>query len=225
MNSHDSLKRRDFLAASGAFTVAAWAGGFSLSEARAADAPKGGIAQVLHEMEARGEKFLTVMPGEGRFLKMLVGATRAKNILEIGTAEGYGTLWLAAGAAETAGRITTMEIVPERVAKAKANLAKAGAANRISFHEGDAHEIAPKLDGPFDFVFLDADKDGQVDYFNKLFPKKLAPGAVIAAHNAITRADKMKDYLELMEKHPEFDAVIVSVVKEDGLSLVYRHRA
>lgn len=226
MHSANTLKRRNFIAASGTFTFATLAGAFRPAASRAAE-PRNPAAldQVLGAMEAKGEKFLTVAPKEGRFLKMLVAATGAKRILEIGTAEGYGTLWLARGAMETGGHLTTIEIVAERVQKAKANIEKAGVADLVSFHDGDAHEVVPKLAGPFDFVFFDADKDGQIDYFNKLHPAKIAPGTLIMAHNAITRADKMQPYLEMIAKRRDFDAVTVSVGNDDAFSMACRHRA
>jgi caffeoyl-CoA O-methyltransferase len=225
MNSRQHFKRRDFLAASGTVAIAAIAGELSSSMTFAAERRSyQPIENVLKEVEAEGEKFLTVAPKEGRFLKMLVGAAQAKRVLEIGTAEGYGTLWLGLGIAETGGHITTIEIVAERVQKARARINKAELAKGVTFHEGNAHGIVPKLDGPFDLIFMDADKDGQVDYFNKLYPAKLAPGGIIAAHNAIKRADKMQPYLDMIAKHDDFDAVIASVTMDDGFSVAYRRR-
>jgi predicted O-methyltransferase YrrM len=81
-----------------------------------------------------------------------------------------------------------------------------------------------KLDGPFDFVFLDADKEGQLDYFNKLYPKKLVAGGILMVHNAIQQADSMRSYLDMILKHRDFDTVILSVTMDDGFCLSYRHR-
>jgi caffeoyl-CoA O-methyltransferase len=85
--------------------------------------------------------------------------------------------------------------------------------------------VVPTLDGPFDFVFLDADKEGQADYFNKLFPKKLTHGALLVSHNAIRHRENMKEYLDLVENHSELDTVILSLTMEDGFAVSYRHRS
>jgi predicted O-methyltransferase YrrM len=71
---------------------------------------------------------------------------------------------------------------------------------------------------------MDADKEGQMDYFNKLYPKKLVPGGVLIVHNAIRQANLMKDYLNMIRKHPDFDTVFLSVTMDDGFCLSYRHR-
>ncbi len=103
-------------------------------------------------------------------------------------------------------------------------MSDAGLAERIALIRGDAHKEIAGLKGPFDFVFLDADKDGQLDYFRKLYPAKLAPGGIIAVHNAISEAGTMREYTETIRRHPEFDTVVVSTTMDDGICLSYRHR-
>ena len=103
-------------------------------------------------------------------------------------------------------------------------MGQAGLTHRVTFKLGDAHEVVSTLDGPFDFVFLDADKEGQPDYFKKLYPKKLLPGGIIAVHNAIRMRDAMKDYLDMISQHPDFDSVILSLTMDDGFSVSYRKR-
>ena len=87
---------------------------------------------------------------------------------------------------------------------------EAGLAGRITLIRGDAHREIAGIKGPFDFVFLDADKDGQMDYFKKLYPGKIARGAMIAVHNAISEAGDMKDYTDMIRRRADFDTVIVS---------------
>ena len=161
---------------------------------------------------------------DGEFLHFLVKATQARNVLEVGTSHGYSAIWMGLALEETGGRLTTIEIDPTRHDLARKHVIEAGLSQRVALIKGDAHTEVPKLDGPFDFVFLDADKDGQVDYFHKLFPGKLAPGGVLAVHNAIRQAGSMRDYLELIRKHPDFDTVTVSATMDDGFCLSYRHR-
>jgi predicted O-methyltransferase YrrM len=126
---------------------------------------------------------------------------------------------------ETGGRLTTIEIDTGRHSVARKNVQDAGLAGRITLIRGDAHREITALKGPFDFVFLDADKEGQMDYFKKLYPKKLAAGGMIAVHNAISEAGDMKDYTETISRLPDFDTVIISTTMGDGISLSYRHRA
>jgi len=168
--------------------------------------------------------FITIPRAEGQFLHLLVRLSRAQRVLELGTGYGYTTLWLALALDETGGELTTVEIQPDRAARAREHLAEAGLARRVRFHIGDAHTILPGLPGPFDLAYLDADKDGQVDYFKKLYPDKLPPGSLLIAHNAILRADAMKDYLDLVTKHPALDTLIVRAVPEDGFAVSYRRR-
>ena len=180
--------------------------------------------RLLDEMETKGRRFWSVPRRDGEFLRLLVKATRARNILEIGTSHGFSAIWMGLGLEETDGRLTTVEIDSERYGLARKHVSEAGLSERITLIKGDAHKEVIKLAGPFDFVFLDADKEGQVDYFNRLYPKKLLPGGILLVHNAILQADSMKDYLRMIQKHSDFDTVIVSATMDDGFCLSYRHR-
>lgn len=229
MNKRSEIKRREFLmSTSGAVTLAAFfQSGTSFgaeNRSGAAGLQDQNLQNVMAEMEAKGGRFLSVPRKDGEFINLLIKATGAKNVLEIGTSHGYSALWIALGLEETGGELTTIEILPERVQLAKEHLGRAGLDHRVTFKEGDAHKVVPTLQGPFDFVFLDADKEGQVDYFNQLHPNKLPPGGILLAHNAIELRAMMIDYLNLVGNHPQFDTVTLSLTMEDGFSLSYRHR-
>jgi len=183
------------------------------------------LRRLLDGMEAKGHQYWSVPRKDGEFLHLLVKAVRARSILELGTSQGFSAIWMGLALEETGGRLTTIEIGQERYDLARRHVSEAGLSQRVTIIRGDAHVAVPKLEGPFDFVFMDADKEGQMDYFNKLYPKKLAPGGMLAAHNAIRQADSMKDYLEMIRKHPDFDTVILSLTMDDGFCLSYRHRA
>lgn len=178
----------------------------------------------LPRLDAIAREYVTIPKEEGQFLNLLVKLMRARRVLELGTGYGYTTLWLALALAETGGTITTVEIAPDRVELAKKHVAELGLSHRVRFHQGDAHAIVPTLEGPFDIAYLDADKGGQVDYFNKLFPAKLPPGSLLIAHNAILRVDAMKDYLELVSRHAAFDTLLVSVTPDDAFALSHCKR-
>ncbi|MCS7252504.1 MAG: O-methyltransferase [Armatimonadota bacterium] len=182
------------------------------------------IEPILEELEEFSGKFSNVPRTDGQLLNMLVKIARAKNVLEVGTSNGYSAIWLCLALEETDGYLTTIEINPERVKMAKENLKRVGLSHRATVIEGDGHKIVPTLDGKFDFVFLDADKGREQDYFGYLYPKKLAIGAIIAVHNAIRMRGAMKRYLEMITSHPEFDTVFVSTTLDDGFAISYWRR-
>jgi caffeoyl-CoA O-methyltransferase len=181
------------------------------------------LKRLLDGMDAKGYQYWSVPRKDGEFLHLLVKATRAKNVLELGTSHGFSAIWMGLALEETGGRLTTIEIDRQRHDQARRNVNDAGLAQRVTLIKGDGHGEVVKLQGPFDFVFLDADKEGQVDYFNRLYPKKLVPGGMLVVHNAIRQAGSMRDYLDLVRKHPDFDTVILSVTMDDGFCLSYRH--
>lgn len=224
------MNRREFvqttsaiaaLAALGAGANRAWGADAAVSPAQKRNEA---LEKLLAEMEAKGREFLSVPRKDGQLLNLLVKATQAQSVLELGTSHGYSTIWISLALEETGGKLTTVELLPERVTLAKERLAAAGLAHRVVFKQGDAHEIVPTLDGPFDFVFCDADKEGQADYFKKLHPKKLQPGGMIAVHNAIRSRGAMRDYFDLVTEAAEYDTVTISATMDDGLALSYRRR-
>jgi len=118
---------------------------------------------------------------EGRFLELLVFATGATRILEIGTFTGYSSLSMAAGLAP-GGKIVTCELDPTHAEVAQRHIAASPYADRIDVLLGPAIESIAELPGPFDLVFIDADKTGYMDYFEAVLPK-LAPRGLILADN------------------------------------------
>lgn len=229
MTSSNLFRRRDFITsgAAGLLALTAAPSGFhavgQTAAAGAASAPEA-LDKLLRELESRGRQMLSVPRQDGQFLNLLVSASRSRNVLEIGTSHGYSAIWISLALEETGGRLTTIDIDPEKVRLAKENVGKASLSHRVTFHEGDAHQLVTTLDGPFDFVFLDADKEGQMDYFKKLYPDKLAPGGIIAVHNAIHSRRSMREYLDTVSQHRDFTSVVLSVTMDDGFSISYRKR-
>ncbi len=181
------------------------------------------IDKLMAQLESTRAQYYNVPREDGRFLNLLVKATGAKRVLEVGTANGYSGIWLGLGLEETGGHLTTIEISPEKAKEAKGHFAKVGLADRIQLIEGDAHKVVRELEGPWDFIFLDADMGRDLDYFEALFPK-LAPGGVLIRHNAIRYAASMKDYLDAVKKHPELDTVVLSLTMDDGFALSRRKK-
>ena len=115
---------------------------------------------------------------EGRFLEFLVFLAQPQFVLEIGTYSGYSALSMAA-ALPAGGRIVTCELDPERVAFARRHITGAGHAERIEIREGPALDTIGGLDGPFDLVFIDADKGGYRDYYEAVLPKLSERGLIV----------------------------------------------
>jgi predicted O-methyltransferase YrrM len=125
---------------------------------------------------------LNVPESDGRVLHRLILEHKFTRALEIGTSTGHSGIWIAWALAKTGGKLTTVEIDPDRHRTAVANFAEAGLALYVDARLGDAHEIVPKLGGPFDFVFSDADKDWYTNYFVAVWPR-VVPGGCFTAHN------------------------------------------
>jgi caffeoyl-CoA O-methyltransferase len=124
---------------------------------------------------------------EGAFLSFLVSMTNAKRVLEVGTFTGWSSIAMA-GALPPDGSLVTCDVNEETTAVARRYAEEAGVADRIDYRLGPAVETLANLDGPFDLVFIDADKAGYIEYYEAVLPK-LSPGGVIAADNTLFGVD------------------------------------
>jgi len=161
--------------------------------------------------------------GDAMMLRILVEGTRAKRGVEVGSANGFGAVNMGIGFERNAGHLYTLEIDPRMVKQCRENLQKAGLANTVTCIEGDALATLARLEGEFDFAFLDARKEDYLRYL-KLLEPKLKPGAVIVADNVIRSADAMKDFLDYVQENSNYDTVIIraSMEKNDGMSISYK---
>ena len=145
---------------------------------------------------------LNVPEADGRVLFDLIvknGFTRA---VEIGTSTGHSGLWIGWALSRTGGRLITIELDPQRHRTAIANFKEAGLADYIDARLGDAHELVPQLEGPFDFVFSDADKDWYPNYLTALWPK-LVKGGCFTAHNVSMRQRGITQFLDAARALPD----------------------
>jgi predicted O-methyltransferase YrrM len=139
---------------------------------------------------------LNVPEADGRLLYDLILKNRFTRALEIGTSTGHSGIWIAWALSKTGGRLITLEIDPRRHREAVRNFKEAGLSAYVDARLGDAHQIVPALEGPFDFVFSDADKEWYTNYFTAVWPK-LAPGACFTAHNVgSTRQRGIREFLD-----------------------------
>src|SRR5215470_15342753 len=129
---------------------------------------------------ARPKRMLNITRDTGRLLSILIGATGARRILEVGTSNGFSTIWLADAARATGGRVTTLELNPDKIALARTNLGKAGLADVVDIVEGKAADTLATLPGPFDLVFLDADRPSYLTYLELVVPRLRTGGLLVA---------------------------------------------
>jgi caffeoyl-CoA O-methyltransferase len=167
-------------------------------------------------------------PVAGRFLQFLVYVSGAKRVLEIGTFSGYSALSMAPGLAP-GGHIDTLEISARHAGVAQRYFDESPYGDRITLHLGPAIENIAGLDGEFDFVFIDADKEGYVDYYEAVLPR-LSERGFIAADNTLSACRVLEDEPEAeparaikrFNEHVKSDPRVVSVLLtvRDGITLI-----
>ena len=155
----------------------------------------------------------------GHWLRLLVLATGARAILEIGSSNGVSTLWLASAAAETGGHVTGTELIPERAAAANAHLAEAGLGRVATVLPGDAATTVAGLAGPFDLVFIDAEKDDYVAHFERVVGK-VRNGGLVLADNVISH--DLSAYQAMLRARPDIETVTVPIGRGVEMSVVRR---
>jgi predicted O-methyltransferase YrrM len=187
--------------------------------------------RVLAEMEtrARHDGIPVVVPATGRLLQVLALARGAHRALEVGTAIGVSTLYIARGLAE-GGQVVSFEVDPDRHAAAQEYLERAGVGDRVQLHLQDARHGLAELEGKFDFVFLDGVKTQYGDYFDAVLPL-LDDGAVLVVDNVLMdgrvadadggeRVSMARAFNERLLTHPELTGTLTPV--GDGVLVAVR---
>jgi predicted O-methyltransferase YrrM len=176
--------------------------------------------RVREELEDRGLPLIQVPPRTGRFLEILVRATGARRIVEVGTLGGISALWMArglpspqenSGGSASGPRIVTLEKEPEHARLAREAVERAGEEDRIEIRVGDAADLLPELaDGAWDLVFLDADKESYPLY-GRHARRLLRPGGLLVADNAFWHG-------KILDPEPGDDATRALVEFQEGLA-------
>jgi predicted O-methyltransferase YrrM len=161
--------------------------------------------KILADIEAN-QRYLNVPEHDGRLLRIMAQTMGAKHVVELGTSTGISGIWIGLALKTTGGKLTTYEIDAGRAAIARANFKRAGLADVITVVEGDAHEQIKKLKGTIDMVFLDADKEGYIDYLNKTLPL-LRPGGLVVAHNINPRMAH-PPFMKAITTDPNLETVV-----------------
>jgi predicted O-methyltransferase YrrM len=145
--------------------------------------PDAALTAAQEASRAAGLPDIAVSPPQGKLLHLMARMIGACRILEIGTLGGYSTIWMAR-ALPPDGRLVTLEYEPKHAEVARGNIARAGLADRVEVKVGAALDTLPALAGPFDFVFIDADKQSNPEYF-RWAVKLSRPGSVIVVDNVV----------------------------------------
>jgi predicted O-methyltransferase YrrM len=188
------------------------------------------LRELLREIETRGlendaratdhaRKMLNLEPVSAQLLSILVRASGVTRALEFGTSNAYSTIWLAWSLAPAGGRIISIDRNPDKHVMARENLRRANLLDRVELRTGDAAEIVRQLTGPFDLVFLDADRRKFPEVMEILL-SKLAAKVLVVADNVHSHPEEIAEYLKLISSWEDFQHTIVPVGK--GLSIAYR---
>jgi predicted O-methyltransferase YrrM len=191
-------------------------------------------ADLQETLDQRVKKFLDDHQGQWRDLNVpvvdgqtlhdIVVKNKYTRALEIGTSTGHSGIWIAWGLSKTGGKLITLEIDERRHRQALANFEAAGLSKFIDARLGNAHDLVPALNGPFDFVFSDADKDWYKNYFDAVFPKLVVGGAYVT-HNVGGRGRRgggSDDYLAYLQSLPNLETTVDT--RGAGMSISYKRK-
>lgn len=167
------------------------------------------LADLLHDLHEHGvahdadkpdrrDRLRNLEPDSAQLLSLLICATSARTVLELGTSNGYSTIWLAEAVRTTGGRLTSVEIDPARSAAAADNLDRAGLRSVVELRVQDAAEtLRSSADAHWDFIFLDAERPAYPSYWPEL-RRVLRPGGLLAVDNVLSHADEVAPFRELI---------------------------
>jgi caffeoyl-CoA O-methyltransferase len=210
MKTASKISRRTLLVAS--LGLPAAAAPLIMRQRRSASVPKDESERRVLDVIADYDRTqragsLSVSFEDGRLLRMLAESMGATRVVEIGTSYGYSGLWLALALRGTNGRLTTFEIDERRQARARTNFERAGVLSSVDLVLGDAHLLVTSVKGPVDLVFSDADKEGYLDYLQKLVPV-LRPGGLFVTHNIDMAAPQ---YLKAISTDAALESTLINV--------------
>jgi len=195
--------------------------------------PSGMVSASLDkDLDARVKKFLdshywgrgdmNVPAIDGQTLHDIIIEHKYKRALEIGTSTGHSGIWIAWALSKTGGKLITIDIDERRHQEAMENFEAAGLSEYIDSRLGDAHEIVPALEGPFDFVFSDADKGWYKNYLTAVLPN-LEVGGCYTTHNVSMRGRGRRgsgDYMDYLLSLPDLETTVDS--RGNGLAISYK---
>ena len=167
----------------------------------------------------RPRRMLNITRDTGEFLSVLVQATAARRVLEIGTSNGYSTLWLANAARATGGAVTTVELSDYKVGLARQNFSRSGLAASITLVQDDAGRVLERAaDASFDLVFLDAERPEYPGWWPHL-KRVLRPGGLLVVDNATSHPEQMAPFVALVKADADCTTSLVPVGNGECLAV------
>ena len=167
--------------------------------------------------QSRGSKMLNITRDTGELLAVLVQTRGAQAVLEIGTSNGYSTLWLAEAVKRLGGRVTTIERDEKKISLAEANFQRAGLSSWITLLAGEAGSLLPSLPtAGYQLIFLDSDRQHYQGWWPEI-RRLLAPRGLLVVDNAISHEDEMREWMAQVRRDPDFLTSLVPVGKGEFL--------
>jgi predicted O-methyltransferase YrrM len=167
----------------------------------------------------RSRRMLNITRDTGELLSVLVRATAARRVLEVGTSNGYSTLWLAEAARDVGGRVTTVELSEDKLALASANFARSGLSACIELVHDDAGHLLERTDpGAWDLIFLDSERSEYPRWW-PLLRRALRPRGLLVVDNATSHVEEMAPFVARVTSDPEFTTCLVPVGKGEFLAV------
>lgn len=175
---------------------------------------------ILKQLEQTSQEYWNISSQSGNFMNMLIKLMKAKDVLEIGTSNGYSGLWIADALKETGGHLITIEFWEKRQCLAREYFKKCGLSDIITCKIGSAYDvIKDEIKQEFDLIFIDANKQEYIKFFEAVHPL-LKKGGVILADNITSHAKKVAPFVEAISNHEEYQVQILDL--PDGMLMAYK---
>ena len=171
------------------------------------------VEEKLRELENTQKEYWNIARETANFLNILIKTANSKNVLEIGTSNGYSAIWIALALKETGGHLTTIEFWDKRQSIAIENFKVCEVENLITPRLGSAFDIMQELSDKnekFDFIFMDANKGEYLKYF-EYADKMLVNGGIIAADNVLSHEQKVKPFVDAITENPNYQVQIIDL--------------
>jgi len=174
----------------------------------------------LDQLEKTSEEFWNISHQTGNFISMLIKAMNAQKVLELGTSNGYSALWITDALKYTGGHLTTIEFWEKRQCLARQYIEDCGLSDYVTFKTGQAYDvIKDEINETFDLVFIDANKNEYLSFFEVIHPI-LKKGGIILADNVLSHAKKVQPFVEVISNNPCYQVQVLDL--PDGLLMAYK---
>lgn len=174
------------------------------------------LFDAMTRLEMKASQIEALNYEAAKFISILAISKKAKSIVEIGSGEGYSTLWLGYAASVTGGKVVTCELDPAKAGATRAIVAEAGLADFVEVLNGDAREVLRHQGEAVDLLFIDGDTGQYETYFDVVY-KRMGIGAIVVADDVIAKDNELSDYVTYVQNHPNLESVTVPL--GDGLEI------